>query len=209
MRVFALGGVAGPILFTAVVLICAALRPDYSHSMHVMSALGETGGPNALLMNAMGFVPTGLLLMAFSLSLSQLVPRTALATTGALLLGLFGLGILAAGTFSCDLGCSGMGTSREAHLHIVASVLAFVSGVTACGIFGLVFRSLPAWRALSVFSLISAFLSAVLLLAFNAAAVSNFFPGVWQRLFLGSLFVWCGVVGSFAFRASAPAKRAV
>ncbi len=89
MRILALGGVGGPVLFAAVVLVCAALRPDYSHSMQVMSALGETGGPNALLMNAAGFVPTGLLLMGFAISLSRLVPRTALATAGALFLGLF------------------------------------------------------------------------------------------------------------------------
>ncbi len=44
MRVLALGGVAGPALFTLVVLVCAALRPNYSHSMQVMSALGELNG---------------------------------------------------------------------------------------------------------------------------------------------------------------------
>ena len=208
MRVLALGGVAGPALFTLVVLVCAALRPNYSHSMQVMSALGETGGPNALLMNAVGFVPTGLLLVAFAFSLSRLVPRTALATAGALLLGLFGLGIVGAGAFSCDPGCSGLGTSREAYLHIVASVLAFPSGVAACAFWGVAFRSLPAWRALSGFSLTSALLAAVLLLTFNATAGSSSFPGVWQRLFLGSLYLWCGVVGCYAFCISAPDRRA-
>jgi len=208
MRFLALGGVAGPVVFTLVVLVCAGLRPDYSHSMQVMSALGETGGPNAQLMNAVGFVATGLLFLVFAFSLSRLVPRTGLATAGALLLGLFGLGVVGAGTFSCDLGCTGMGTSREAYLHIVASVLAFTSGVTACAVWGFAFRSLPAWRSLSSFSLISALVSGVLLLAFNAAAGSSSITGVWQRLFLGSLYLWFIVVGLYAFRISAPHRQA-
>ena len=208
MRFLALGGVAGPVVFAGVVLVCAALRPGYSHSMQVMSALGETGGPNALLMNGAGFVPTGVLLMAFALSLSQLVPRSAWAAAGAILVGLFGLSIVGAGAFSCDLGCSGIGTSREAFMHIVASVLAFTSGVAGCASWGLAFRSAPAWRSLWAFSIASAIVSGLLLLAFNAATASNSLPGVWQRLFLGSLFLWCGAVGIYAFRISAPARRA-
>lgn len=209
MRVLALGGVAGPILFALVVVVCAALRPDYSHSMQVMSALGETGGPNALLMNALGFVPSGLLLVGFALSLSRLVPRTAVAVVGSVLLVLFGSGLVGAGVFSCDLGCKGMGTTREAALHIVVSVVTFVSAVAACGVWGWVFRSLPDWRALSAYSLTTCLGSAALLLGFNAVAGSDAYPGVWQRLFLGSLFLWCGVVGVYAFRVSAPEPSAM
>ena len=117
MRILALGGIAGPVLFTTVVVLAAALRPGYSHYEAVISALGETGGPHALLMNAGGFVPTGFLLIGFALSLSRLVPRTALATAGAVCSGLLGAGIVGAGVFSCDLGCRGLGTSREAFLH--------------------------------------------------------------------------------------------
>ncbi len=151
MRILAPGGIAGPVLFTTVVVFAAALRPGYSHYEAVISALGETGGPHALLMNAGGFVPTGFLLIGFALSLSRLVPRTALATAGAVCSRLLGAGIVGAGVFSCDLGCRGLGTSREAFLHIVASLLALPSGVVACAIWGVAFRSLRAWRSLSVF----------------------------------------------------------
>jgi hypothetical protein len=159
-------------------------------------------------MNAAGFVPTGLLILGFAASLSQLVPRTPLSILGSLLVGLFGVGIVSAGVFSCNLGCTGIGTSREAYLHIVASVVAFGSGVTACGVFGFAFRTLPAWRPLYAYSLISALVSALLLFEFNSATETQSLPGVWQRLFLGSLFSWCMVVGFFAFRVSAPGRRA-
>ncbi len=207
MRILALGGVAGPVVFGSVVVVCAALRPDYSHSLQVMSVLGETGGPNAIIMNAFGFLPTGLLIMALAISLSQLVPRTILTTAGVLLLGLFGAGIVAAGAYSCDLGCPRVGTSPEAFLHIVVSAVAFGSGVTAIGVWGFAFRAHPEWRSLSVFSLLSALLAAALLAKFNSSVGEATIPGVWQRLFLGTLYLWCAVVGLYAYRISAPERQ--
>lgn len=49
-KLFALAGILAPIIFTAVVIILAALRPDYSHVSQPMSQLGEIGGPNAIVM---------------------------------------------------------------------------------------------------------------------------------------------------------------
>jgi hypothetical protein len=43
MRLLALGGVAGPVLFTTLVIVCAALRPGYSHLYPFMSELGAPG----------------------------------------------------------------------------------------------------------------------------------------------------------------------
>ena len=206
MRILALGGVAGPALFASVVVLCAALRPEYSHITQVMSELGETGGLHAPLMNAAGFVPSGLLFMAFGGSLAMLVPRTRASVVGALLVVLFGAGITAAGTFSCDFGCPRQGLSREATVHIIVSVIAFVSAVAACAVWAFVFRRLNEWRSLWIYSASSAAVAFVLLLIFNASAESRAFTGVWQRLFLGTLYLWCAVVGVYAFRSS-PARR--
>jgi hypothetical membrane protein len=49
-----LGGVAGPILFSVVVVVSAALRVDYSHIADFISELGATGTPHADLMNYAG-----------------------------------------------------------------------------------------------------------------------------------------------------------
>ena len=127
MRMLALGGPAGLALFAVVVYLCASFRPDYSHITEVMSVLGETGGPHASLMNTAGFVPSGALFIAFGASLVWLVPRTPLSILGGLLLGLFGAGIASAGIFSCDPGCPQQGISTEATLHLVVSIVAFLS----------------------------------------------------------------------------------
>ena len=200
MRILALGGPGGSVLFVAMVLLCASLRPDYNHATQVMSVLGETGGPHAFLMNAAGFVPAGALFIAFGVSLASLVPRMPLSTLGSLLVCGFGAGIVAAGIFSCDPGCPRDAISIEATLHIVVSIVAFVSGVCACGVWALVFRKLEAWQSLWPYSAASAVVAVVLLLIFNESARSGEFKGVWQRLFLGTLYLWHAVIGVHAFR---------
>ncbi len=174
----------------------------------MMSELGETGGAHASLMNAAGFVPSGLLLAAFGGSLAWLVPGTRLSVVGALLVALFGAGIAAAGIFSCDAGCPRQGTSAEATLHTIVSVIAFLSGVVACGVWAFVFRRLNAWRSLWIYSASSAAVAFVLLLIFNASVESRALSGVWQRLFIGTLYLWCAVVGVYAFRITSPSSHA-
>jgi hypothetical protein len=51
MQLLTLGGVAGPILFSAVVIVSAVLRSDYSHSVNFISEVGAAGTPYAALMN--------------------------------------------------------------------------------------------------------------------------------------------------------------
>jgi hypothetical membrane protein len=104
MRTLALGGVAGPAVFSLVALACAALRPGYSHLAHVISELGASGTPNASLMNYGGFVPGGLMLAAFAVALRRVLPPRPLATAAAALVGLFALGLVASGVSSCDPG---------------------------------------------------------------------------------------------------------
>jgi hypothetical membrane protein len=200
IRWLLLGGAVGPLCFATAVLIGASLRPEYDHSMQVMSALGGTGSPNAILMNGLGFLPMGLLTMAFGFALYRLAPRSIWSGIGGLLVGLFGSGIVAAGMYSCDPGCVGVGSTREAYLHIVASVIAFLSGIAACFAWGGAFRSDPAWRPLSNLSLLAGIVSGGLLFAFNTTSGTDAYPGIWQRLFIGALFGWCAVVALRAFR---------
>ena len=96
MRLLLLGGLIGPLCFATAVVVGAALRPDYDHTMQVMSALGATGSANALLMNGLGFLPTGLLIMGLALGLLRFVPRSILAIVAGLALGIFGAGVVGA-----------------------------------------------------------------------------------------------------------------
>jgi hypothetical membrane protein len=203
VRFLALGGVVGPILFASVVIVCAALRPEYSHSTQFISELGETEGLHASLMNFLGFLPSGILLAAFGTSLAYLLPRTFVSIAAGLLIAVYGLGIAGAGLYSCDAGCPTQNLSSEAAMHRAVSVTSFVAGILGIALWAYCFRSLAAWRSLWHYSAISSAVALILLLVLDASEPSRFLTGVWQRLSIVTLDLWCAVVGLRVFRTRA------
>ena len=206
-RALALGGLVGPILFSTLVVVCGALRPEYNHATQFISELGETGGGHASLMNFVGFIPAGLLLTAFGASLAALLPRTVLSIAGALLIATFGFGIAAAGLYSCDPGCSRQTMSSAATVHDVVSRMAFLSGILGTAIWGYRFRNVPSGRSIWRYTVGSSVVALALLLMLIASAESRASTGIWQRLFLATLFLWCSVVGVRVFRRPAASSR--
>lgn len=200
MRILALGGIAGPGAFAVVILVCAALRPGYSHVTNVVSELGATGTPYAVVMNYAGFVPAGLMLAAFGVALAGILPRRRLVLAAAVLVTLFGAGVAASGVVSCDPGCPRSGGSLENLLHDRIAPITFLCLIVGAAILGLQFRRLPAWRHLAIYSLLSSGFGLVFLAALASSLESRTLTGAWQRLMFTVLFLWCAVVGRDAFR---------
>ena len=196
---FALGGLFGPILFTITTLICASLRSDYKHVHDFISELGATGTPNAELMNWIGFIPSGILLATFGLSLTLLLPKQFFARTASVLIILFGVGVTVVGFISCDEGCPRDG-SLENNIHDQISGPIFLCAILGCLTLGFVFKRLTDWRRLWLYSICSAILSFCFLIALINSLDSNSFTGIWQRLLLLTLFLWFGTVGLHAYK---------
>lgn len=72
MNKYTLGGIFGPVVFTIVVIVAAAMRQGYSHRQNFISELGATGSQNAVLMNYAGFVLGGLLTGSLGFALIRL-----------------------------------------------------------------------------------------------------------------------------------------
>ena len=203
MRILALGGVAGPVVFAMVIIVSAALRPSYSHVTNMISELGANGTPYAVLMNYAGFVPTGLMLAAFGVALAGAFPRQRLALVGAVLVTLFGAGVAFSGVISCDPGCPQSGGSFENLVHDRIAPVAFLSLIVGTAILGFHFRRLPAWRHLAAYSLVTSGIALLCFVALANSLESRVLTGLWQRLMLTSLFLWCAVVGVGAYRGAA------
>ncbi|HMG93338.1 MAG TPA: DUF998 domain-containing protein [Chryseolinea sp.] len=199
LKLPALGGVIGPLLFTVTTLTCAGLRPGYSHIHDVISELGATGTPNADLMNWIGFIPSGIMISFFGLSLMLLLPKKILARSGSVLIIIFGLGMTVVGFFSCDEGCPREG-SLENNMHDQISGPIFLCAILGSLLLGFTFRRLPYWRKLWLYSISSAILSFVFLIALIDSLDSFQFTGMWQRLLLLTLFLWFGIVGLNVFK---------
>lgn len=94
-QILLLSGVAGAVLFYGILLTEGALRPGYDPGYHVGSALslGERGW-----IQIANFLVLGFSMLAFAAGLR----RTLSDATGASLVAVFGLGIIASGLFPMD-----------------------------------------------------------------------------------------------------------
>ena len=201
LRFIALGGVVGPLLFTLTTVICASLRPGYSHISQFISELGATGSPNAYLMNFAGFIPAGLMVALLGLSLILNLPKKFLPLTGSVLITVFGICMIVVGIFSNDFPYSEEAGSLSNRIHDQVSLLMFLSVIIGILILGISFRKLPSWRRLWLYSVLSSLVSLGLLIALINSIQSLTYTGMWQRLYLLSLFLWMGIVGLHIFNA--------
>lgn len=95
------GGVVGPPLFIVVFLIESATRPGYSSWRNQVSdlALSDQGWEQIV-----NFIVCGLLVLAFAAGLRRIWRTGRASVWGPLLVGLFGLELVAAGVFLTDPG---------------------------------------------------------------------------------------------------------
>jgi len=202
LKFLALGGIVGPILFTSVTLFCASLRPDYNHISQFISELGATKSPNATFMNFVGFIPTGLMIAAFSVSLISLLPKHILTQVGSVFMTVFGLGMVVAGNFSCDIGCPREG-SLENTIHDQVSGPIFLLGIIGILLLGISFRKSSLWKGLWIYSVVSALFAFGFMIALIISIESNNMQiGLWQRLLLATIFLWCGIVSTKMFKST-------
>lgn len=199
-RVLVLGGIAGPVLFAIVVVICAELRPDYNHISQFISELGEAGGPDAALMNYAGFMVPGFLILLSGLGLAGRLPRSTLTVAGSFLVALFGAGVFAAGVFSCDPGCLPENPSREGFLHNLVSLIAFVAMIAGVAVLGFQFRRMPGWHRFAGYSFVTTVAAAALLVGMVTVSAVTPVIGLIQRFFLGVLFLWLVLVAIRVYR---------
>jgi hypothetical protein len=151
-------------------------------------------------MNYAGFVPAGLMLAAFGVALAALLTRHRVTIAASVLVVLFGCGLTAAGIISCDPGCPQTGGSVEQRLHDGLGPFTVLCLVVAAGILGIQCRRLPAWRHLSVYSLVTSAVALLFLIALMSSLESRTMTGLWQRLLFTALFLWCGVIALRLYR---------
>jgi len=200
IRLLALGGALGPILFTVVVGVCSALRPGYNHLTQLISELGATGTSHAAFMNFAGFLPAGLSIAGFGLASVWLIPRSGRSILAGAMISIFGLGIAVAGIFHCDPGCPQHGASLASTIHDRISVIAFLTCIAGIGLWALHFRRIATFRSLWKYSAASSVVGLVFLYMVASSLESRHLTGLWQRLMLGTLFVWCMVLARRSFR---------
>lgn len=136
----ACGAVAGP-LFMVVSLVQAFTRPGFDLNRQAISmlSLGDLGW-----IQIANFLITGGLALALALGVRRALHPGRAGTWGALLLGAYGVGLIAAGVFHPDPAYgfppgapAGMPATMSMHalVHNVAFFVAFIGLIAACLVF--------------------------------------------------------------------------
>src|SRR6056297_319327 len=192
----ALAGVIGPVLFTLVVVTSAALRPNYEHLHDFMSALGASDSPTEYVMNFVGFLPTGFLMILFGFSLYMALrgSKSFLSTIGCLLIVLFGFGMITAGIYSCDGDCF-QSVTKEGIIHGQVSAITFPAIILGILLLGISFGKQIAFRKFMWYTILSAVLAGVFMVNMIGSIETRTYTGLWQRLLLLTVFTWTAVIG--------------
>lgn len=118
----------GAVLFAgAVPLVAAALDPTYDPCSQFISELGETGAPQALLVNLAGFLPTGLLTILFAACTAARAGANPRARFGFLLFSSVGWAYFVTALFPCDPGCPASGSIAQT-VHNAFGVVEYLGG---------------------------------------------------------------------------------
>ena len=190
-RVLNAAGIASPVLWVAALVYVGSLRPEYSYSRQYISELAARGTPTQHLMQVVGFLLPGLMVVAFGV-LVGLTARTKVAGTGAALLIVSGIARIAAGAFPLDSCCAPMAPSFSQRMHNVAGTTYVVAMGAAvliwCAVAERTFRTRAHWfRWYSLATFVAALTLPLWLIRFgiNAANV-----GLFQRASFGVLNLW-------------------
>jgi hypothetical membrane protein len=177
-------------LWAFAIVFCGSLRPEYSHLTQYISELGERGSSTEWTMRYLGFVPTGLMHIAFAAFLYAAFRGSRLAAIAAMLLAINGFARIGAGLFPCEPGCAGPNRLLSQQLHSLSASIGFFAFIGASVLWGIVLRRYPGLRGLSPYSLAAGILGFVFLVLMVWSEPQRAGTGLYERLSSGSLSLW-------------------
>ena len=201
-------GIAATLIFALLVTVSGAMYEGYSHASQAISELGGVEAQEPLIQN-LNFVVVGLLVIAFAFGLHQGIGQGRGSRAGPFLIGLFGVSAaVAQPLLPCDPGCE-FETATGA-MHNLTGMAGFLAAIA--GIF-LVARRInedPRWRShgsYSLFTSLAALTALVLWIGVSKVAGVDDLNGVLQRVFIGIVLLWIGVIATRIFWFSHQARQ--
>jgi len=191
LRLLAICGALGPILYTVTLFALGLLRPGYNHVAQSMSELGEVGSPNATVMNVAGFMLLGLLMMAFAFALSRGIREGGGSKIGSSLVAMAGVSLVMVGFFPCDPDC--VTASLTGALHDAFATIPAFAMILAPIVISHSLRNDSRWQGYWSYSMATGILAAMisLLLWFTFLEA---WKGVIQRIGMGVPLLWMEVM---------------
>jgi hypothetical membrane protein len=195
VRIGALAGIGGSLLYAVVVAVTGYLTPGYDPLTQWISELGATGAPYANLFNVLGPGIFGLLSIVFAAGIWRALKGGPLAFAAAFLVAISGFAGILEGVFPCDPGCVPM--TMGGSLHLTIGIVPLLGMLGAMEIFAFIVRKNPAWPWFFAFSQAMVILTFIFAIAFFSGAALD---GLYQRIMIGSILVWVVVISAWMWK---------
>ncbi len=193
VRLLALGGVAGPLLFVPIVVAGGLLYDGYSHAGQAISELGGEGAEYAALQN-FNFIMIGVLVLGFSWALARVLGGPPLGP------GLVGFSVCRARspTASCHATSVATAKRRWACCTISAASAGSWQRSRACSCSRAAGGAIRGGDSHASFTRGAAFVAFVGLAGFMAtrAAGAESIDGLVERIFAAALLTWIAVTAA-------------
>ena len=176
------------------VLIAGALTPEYNHATQFISELGARGAPQEWGVRLLGFLPAGLLLLAFCSLAYSALPRSRTTALGLLGLALFAAGYVIAAAFPCDLGCRPVNPSTSQQIHNAGGLIGYL--VAPAFLFALA-NAARAWPSAGRLVVAGYFAAGLAFIGLLTLSPSSPIVGLSQRLLELAVLIWAAMCGKY------------
>ncbi len=195
-QILAVCGMLSPIVYTAMWIYCGSLQSDYSHIRDDISSLFAVGAPNRRLAQIF-IIVSSVLLFIFYLGLHESINDLGGSIVGPILL-IFSsiLGVLVAIFFPLDEG--GEIKTYRGKMHILLVVASGILTIIGMVALWLRLQVIAVWSAFATFSLISAIVSAILIIISGIFATSKY-RGILERFGVTPYHVYYFVLALMVF----------
>lgn len=194
-RLLAVGGIAGPIIFTLLIIAGAANYDGYSHISQKISELGGITAEYPWIQN-LNFFLLAFLTVAFSIAVHRSIDDGRGSIVGPALIAVFGVSAAGLnGIFPCDASCEGLTAAGK--LHLATGITGFLSMIVGLFVLWRRMNRSNAWRMHARYTLVSAILALTGLVAFVAvdSDLESTVAGLAQRLFVAPVLAWMLITG--------------
>jgi len=195
-QILAICGMLSPIVYTAMWIYGGSLASDYNHIRDDISSLFAVGAPNRRIAQTF-IIVSSVLLLIFYLGLHEGINDGGGSIIGPILLVFSSiLGVLVALFFPLDEG--GEIKTYKGKMHIIFVVASGILTIIGMVALWLRLQFNVVWSAFATFSLISAILSAILIIISGIFATSKY-RGILERFGVTPYQVYYFVLGLMVF----------
>jgi len=196
IQILAICGMLSPIIYTAMWIIGGRLQPEYSHIRQDVSSLIAVGAPNKKLLDKF-IISSSTLMFAFYLGLYWGINNGTGSILGPALFIISGLlGVLVALFFPLDEGGKLITTHAKLHLGLIA--LSGILSIAGMVVLWFDLASDVIWSTFATFSIVTAIVSLIFVIASGVATNSNYL-GLVERFMVSTYQIYYFVIALMVF----------